>query len=83
MKQQDNQGNVVLRRAVKSLAKREQCSWTEAITRIAKQAGYSNPVKIYEFLNNVRRPSGDNRVRIARIVKRRVEELWPVEEDAI
>jgi hypothetical protein len=70
-------GNIELRKAVRAFAKREQLTDTEAIHVIAKRAGYAGSVKIYEFLNDTRRPNADNRTIIAQILKRRAEKLWP------
>lgn len=52
----------------------------EAIISIMTQAGYERPDRFYDFLNCKRKPSGDNRVRLAHILRRSVEELWPVDE---
>jgi len=66
--------------AVRAFMKRNHLpTMRQAFIELARQTGYQQPDKFYEYLHNSRRPRGDNRVRIGRVLRRRVEALWPVE----
>ena len=71
-------GNKALRDALAAFRKRGKYpSDRQAILVIMDQAEYRRADQFYEFLSDKRRPDADNRVRLAKILKRPVDVLWP------
>lgn len=68
--------------AIRAYIRRENLgSFYQAFRVMQKALGRKSDKAFYEYLYNRKRPVADDRFRIAKLLGRRPEKLWPPKED--